>query len=84
MKVSGSHGGEYEGYSLLDIAPCSLVKGHRCFRGALDDGGSTHRRNIGLRKETTRRCISYSCYLHIDRHENLKAQKFLFSTWVYI
>jgi hypothetical protein len=46
-ELSGSHGDEYEDGFCWDVAPCSLVKVDRRFRGAyclhrLDDGGSKY------------------------------------------
>jgi hypothetical protein len=34
FEMSGSHGGEHENYSLLDIASCSLLEADRRFRGS--------------------------------------------------
>jgi hypothetical protein len=33
-EISGSHGSEYEDQSLLDVAPCSLLRVDQRFRGA--------------------------------------------------
>jgi hypothetical protein len=62
----------------MGIAPCSLVKVYRRFRGAYcfyypgDDGGSIHLWNV-LFFETTLRYIPESFHIHTCRRENLKS-----------